>query len=98
MAGALAPGLWFDYLTFITRATEPHSGWFNLGSFIWTPARLAIAAAIAILAIRQPRLSAVAVTLAYPVLWLHSLSTLVAIVAKPAGAIRHAAAGPQAPS
>lgn len=97
MAGALAPRLWFDYLGFMTRATEP-SGWFNLGAFIWTPARLAIAATIAVLAIRQPRLSAVAVTLAYPVLWLHSLSTLVAIVAKPAGAIRHAAAGPQAPS
>jgi hypothetical protein len=93
---ALAPALWFDYLAFITRATEPHSGWFNLGSFVWTPGRLAIAASIALVAIRQPRLSAVAVTLAYPVLWLHSLSTLVAIVARPATAARQAAPGPQA--
>lgn len=82
---AVAPQMWFDYLRFITKATEPQ-GWFNIGSYVWTPARLAVAAVFALLAFRQPRLSAVAVTLAYPVLWLHSLSTLIAVVAKPADA------------
>jgi hypothetical protein len=82
---ALAPQLWSDYLAFITRATEPHSDWFNLGALIWTPLRLAIAAGFALAALAWPRLSAVAVTLAYPVLWLHGLSTLTALVARPRG-------------
>lgn len=93
---ALAPQLWFDYLAFITGATEPHSGWFNLGSFIWTPLRLAIAAGFALAAVVWPRLSAVAVTLAYPVLWLHSLSTLTALIARPRRG-RSGAPNPQPP-
>jgi hypothetical protein len=80
---ALAPQLWFDYLAFITRATEPSSTGYNFGSFIWTPLRLAIAAGFALAAVAWPRLSAVAVTLAYPILWLHGLSTLTALVAHP---------------
>jgi len=82
---ALAPQLWFDYLAFITRATEPFSNWYNLGSLIWTPLRIAIAAGFALAAVVWPRLSVVAVTLAYPVLWVHSLSTLTALVARPRG-------------
>ena len=85
---AIAPQLWFDYLAFITRATEPQSHGFDLGSFIWTPLRLAIAAGFALAAVVWPRLSAVAVTLAYPVLWLNGLSTLTAIVARPRDARR----------
>lgn len=80
---ALAPQLWFDYMAFITRATEPQSSGFDIGSLIWTPLRLAIAAGFALAAVGWPRLSAVAVTLAYPVLWLSGLSTLTALVARP---------------
>ncbi|MFI5258683.1 MAG: glycosyltransferase 87 family protein [Candidatus Limnocylindrales bacterium] len=82
---ALTPHLWFDYVSFITRATEPVSSGFDVGSFIWTPLRLAIAAGFALAAVSRPRLSAVAVTLAYPVLWLNGLSTLTALVARPGG-------------
>ena len=80
---ALAPQLWHDYLAFITRATEPNSTGYNIGSFIWTPLRLGIATGFALAAVAWPRLSVVAVTLAYPVLWLHGLSTLTALVARP---------------
>jgi hypothetical protein len=83
LSSALAPQLWFEYQAFITRAAEPQSHGFDVGSFIWTPLRLAIAAGFALAAVAWPRLSAVAVTLAYPVLWLNGLSTLTALVARP---------------
>lgn len=82
---ALAPQLWSEYAAFITRAIEPESNQLNLGSFIWTPLRLAIAVGFAMAAVVWPRLSVVAVTLAYPVLWLSGLSTLTALVARPRG-------------
>jgi hypothetical protein len=72
-------------MPFIARATEPQSNQLHLGAFIWTPLRLAIAAGFALAAVEWPRLSAVAVTLAYPVLWLSGLSTLTALVARPRG-------------
>jgi Glycosyltransferase family 87 len=85
----LAPQLWLDYQAFIARATEPQSHAFDIGSIIWTPIRLAIAAGFALAAVGWPRLSAVAVTLAYPVLWFNGLSTLTALAARPRGARRN---------
>jgi hypothetical protein len=74
-----APGLWLSYLAFLPTATQPASGWFNLGYWFPTWLRLALAGVFAVLACRWIRLSAVAVTLSFPVLWFHSLSTLVAV-------------------
>jgi hypothetical protein len=75
-----APNLWANYLAFIPTATQPASGWFNLGYWFPTWLRLAAAGVFAALAVRFVRLSAVAVTLSFPVLWFHSLSALVAVV------------------
>ena len=90
---AIAPGTWSSYLAFLEHASEPQSGWFNIGSFVSTPARFVVAAIVSLAAIRWTRLAAVAVTLAFPVLWFHSLSALVAIVAKPAHRLRERVSG-----
>jgi hypothetical protein len=78
---AVASGLWFDYANFLGNLSDPGSGWFNIGSFVPTPVRLAVAALLSLAAIRWVRLAAVAVTLSFPVLWFHSLSALVALFA-----------------
>lgn len=79
---AASPQMWSDYIIFLGQAQEP-TGWYNVGSFIWTPLRLAVALALALAAWRWPRLAVPAVTLALPVLWLHGLSILIGLVASP---------------
>jgi hypothetical protein len=74
----LAPNLWYSYVRFLPTATQPESGWFNLGSFVPLWLRFGTAAVLAVLAYRWVRLAAVAATLAFPVLWFHSLSALIA--------------------
>jgi hypothetical protein len=73
-----APQLWADYIGFIATARFP-SGWYNLAEAIPVPVRVAIAGVVAIAAMRWVRLAPLAVLLAYPVLWFHALSTLVAV-------------------
>jgi hypothetical protein len=77
----LGPKLWSDYAAYLGRAEFP-SGWYNLAVGIPLLARLVIAGLVALLAIRWVRLAPVAVFLAYPVVWFHGLSTLVAVVAR----------------
>lgn len=81
----VAPDLWSSYVTFLPTATQLDTGWYNIGLNIPIAVRLGAAAALALAAVRWPRLAALAVTLTFPVLWLHSLSALVAIVATPSG-------------
>ncbi len=96
----LAPELWVSYVQFLPSATQPE-GYYNIGNAVPLWLRFAIAGLCAIAALRLPRLAAVAATLAYPVLWLHGLSTLVAVAARPVDAARRIAAaepaaGPEA--
>lgn len=76
----LVPVAWTDYLHFLGTTSFP-SGWYNLAENVPLPLRLALAAAAGIAALRWVRLAPIAVLLAYPVLWFHALSTLVAMVA-----------------
>jgi hypothetical protein len=76
----LAPALWSDYAAYLGRAEFP-SGWYNLAVGIPLVARLVVAGIVSLLAVRWVRLAPVAVFLAYPVVWFHGLSTLVAVVA-----------------
>lgn len=75
----MAADRWAEYLRFLSTSAFP-SGWYNLAEFVPLPLRLAAAAALGLVAIRWARLAPIAVLLAYPVVWFHSLSTLVAIV------------------
>lgn len=77
---ALSPKAWIDYLGFIGTAHDP-SGFWNLAAGIAFPVRVAIALGLGILAVRWVRLAPLAVLIAYPVVWIASLSTLVALVA-----------------
>lgn len=90
---ALSPQLWRDYLRFLGSVPSTDSGWYNLGAHVPLPLRIALAGILAFASIRWVRLSAVATTLALPVLWFHSLSTLVAVVARPAMAVPPGDAG-----
>ncbi len=76
---ALSPAEWMAYARFLLTAVEPNPGWYNLGQFIPLWLRLTIGALIALASVRWLRLTPLAVTLVYPVLWFHSLSTLVAV-------------------
>jgi hypothetical protein len=76
----LQPGAWSDYIRFI-RGSEFPSGWYNVAEGVPLPVRLALSVAAAFAALKWIRLAPVAVTLAYPILWFHALSTLVAVVA-----------------
>ncbi len=80
---ALAPDLWFDYVDFARSAPTSHPGWYNIGDLVPGWLRFASAVGLAIAAIRWRRLAAPAVTLALPALWVHGLSTLVALLAEP---------------
>lgn len=77
----LSPNLWYQYATFLPSVSGGDSGWYNLGAFVPLWLRLAVAAAFALAAVRWVRLSAIAATLAFPVLWFHGLSALVALAA-----------------
>jgi Glycosyltransferase family 87 len=76
---ALAPAAWFDYAQYLTTNAFP-SGWYNVAENVPLPLRLALAVAAGFAAIRWVRLAPIAIVLAYPVVWFHALSTLVAIV------------------
>jgi hypothetical protein len=98
----MAPAAWTDYAAWLTTTSFP-SGWYNVAEFVPLPLRLAAAAALGLAAIRWVRLAPIAVVLAYPVVWFHSLSTLVAIITplRPAQAPEGAAPAsppPPAPS
>jgi hypothetical protein len=70
---------WQDYLAFLASGELP-SGWYNILVVVPVIPRLIVAGALGLAATRWIRLAPIAVTLAYPVVWLHGLSTLVAIV------------------
>ena len=93
---ALRPDLWWEYTRFATHVGSADSGWYNLGAFIPTWARVVLAIGAIAWSLRQPRAAALAATLALPVLWFHGLSVLVAVVATP-GAPRAWRSGPGAP-
>jgi hypothetical protein len=76
----LQPAAWADYIRFIQGSEFP-SGWYNVAESVPLPLRLALSVATAFAALKWIRLAPVAVTLAYPILWFHALSTLVAVVA-----------------
>lgn len=76
----LAPNAWRDYVEFLRSGTIP-TGSYNVLAGVPVIPRLAVAAIIGIAAVRWIRLAPIAVLLAYPVVWLHGLSTLTAILA-----------------
>jgi hypothetical protein len=76
----LAPVAWRDYIAFLGSAEFP-SGWYNIAAGVPLVPRLIAAGVLALLTVRWVRLAPVAVLLAYPVVWFHGLSTLVAVVA-----------------
>jgi hypothetical protein len=71
---------WEEYLDFLVSGELP-TGWYNLLVVVPVIPRLLVAAALGLAATRWIRLAPIAVTLAYPVVWLHALSTLTAIAA-----------------
>jgi hypothetical protein len=71
---------WSDWLGFLGRSTIP-SGLHNVMEAVPLPLRLVAAAALGLAAIRWVRLAPIAVVLAYPVVWIDALSTLVAVFA-----------------
>jgi hypothetical protein len=75
----LTASAWGDYLAFLAAGELP-SGWYNVLVFVPVIPRLIVAGALGLAATRWIRLAPIAVTLAYPVVWLHGLSTLAAIV------------------
>ncbi|TAL09591.1 MAG: DUF2029 domain-containing protein [Chloroflexota bacterium] len=77
---ALSPPSWSTYLEFLSLHAQPEPGYKILFA-VPIPIRLGVAAMVGLLAVRWVRLAPVAVTLAYPIIWFHALSTLVAVVA-----------------
>ncbi|MES2211158.1 MAG: hypothetical protein V4515_13415 [Chloroflexota bacterium] len=77
---ALTPGTWSDYRALLAAASAP-TGSYNVLASVPVWLRLGIAGVLAFAAIRWIRLAPIAVTMAYPVVWFHGLSTLTAIVA-----------------
>lgn len=80
----LAPSLWRDYASYLTQARLPESGWLDIGAGIPVLLRLGSALVLGLAAARWSRLAPAAVTLCYPVVWVNTLSTLVALAATPA--------------
>lgn len=76
---ALEPGLWWAYVEFLPKVPRMDSAPYNIGAGIPLILRLSAAALFAVLAVRWRVLSALAATLALPVLWFHGLSVLVAV-------------------
>lgn len=70
---------WVDYVDYLRTTPFPH-GWYNVAEFVPLPLRLATAGVLGLAAVRWARLAPIAVLLAYPVVWFHSLSTLAAIL------------------
>lgn len=76
----VAPGQWFAYVDFLRTAPYPEPP-YNVAAGIPVALRLAAAVVLGFAAIRWSRLAPVAVLCAYPVVWYHALSTLVAVLA-----------------
>jgi hypothetical protein len=74
---ALAPGLWVDYLSFLST-THASTAWTNLSAGIPLLPRLALAMALGVAAIRWVRLAPIAVVIGLPIIWLTTLSILTA--------------------
>jgi hypothetical protein len=79
-SAAIASGAWVDYIRFLGTAQFP-TGSYIISENVPLLLRLAVAAVVGIAAVRWIRLAPIAVLLAYPVVWFHGLSTLVAVVA-----------------
>ncbi|MBI3764598.1 MAG: DUF2029 domain-containing protein [Chloroflexi bacterium] len=77
----VAPTLWQDYRAFLSTAQEP-MWWTNLSRGLPFGARLAVAIGVGVAAIRWRRLAPVAVLIGLPIVWLSSVSILVACVAR----------------
>ncbi len=75
----LAPGQWLAYLDFLRVAPYP-VGAYNVAADIPVGLRLAAAAVLGLAAVRWSRLAPIAMLCAYPVVWFHALSTLVAVI------------------
>ena len=85
----LDPRAWSDYAAFLQGpgSRTPHI-WFNLTENVPLPLRLGVAFLLGLAAVRWIRLAPFAVLLAYPAVWFHAVSTVVAAfgpVAKPRG-------------
>ena len=74
----LSPGRWAEYGQFLETASIP-DGSYNLAAGTPLLPRIVAAGVIGLLALRWCRLVPLAVTLFYPVLWFHALSTLVGV-------------------
>ena len=77
---ALAPSLWREYLELLSRTAQP-TWWTNLSGDLPLAVRLAVGLGLGLVAIRFVRLAPIAVFVAQPIVWLSSLSILVAVVA-----------------
>jgi hypothetical protein len=75
-----APHLWAGFLAFLGQVPEP-AWWTNLSRGTPLVLRLAIAMALGVVAIRWRRLAPVAVIVGLPIIWVTSLSILVAVAA-----------------
>lgn len=96
LSAALAPDLWSAYAAFLPVVPNGNEGAYNIGAGVPLVLRLGLAALVSIAAIRWVRLAPVAALLAMPILWVHSLSVLVAIASPADGALSRVA-HPRAP-
>lgn len=69
---------WVDYASFLANHATPEPGYKFLPD-VPVAIRWGAAGLIGVAAVRWVRLSPIAVTLAYPIIWLNSLSTLAAV-------------------
>jgi len=74
------PQLWSDYVQFLRSSVEP-TYWANLLYGVPIVLRLVVAMALGVAATRYRRLAPLAMLVGLPVVWLSSLSILVATVA-----------------
>jgi hypothetical protein len=77
----LAPGLWSAWVGYLLHGAAETPNRYDLDRFAPPAVRLVLAVLLSVAAIRAPRLLGLAATLAYPVLWFNSLSTLLACIA-----------------
>lgn len=84
----IAPTLWSAYLSFLSTAQEP-TWWTNLSRGIPFITRLVLALVLGFAALRWRRLAPAAVLIGLPIVWLSSLSILVATVVPVPGEVAH---------
>lgn len=76
----VAPTLWGDFIAFLGHVSEP-TWWTNLSRGASLAVRLVIALGLGVAAIRWRRLAPIAVIVGLPIIWVTSLSILVAVAA-----------------